>query len=117
MVGGLTSLSQFYLGRQGTQTTGIELIYNPGEDIANVSGTVGFTLKDADWAQANLRIYDIYQQLGAIASISRSNTAEPAISSTSASMAPAGAGLPISPQRRAICSSYWLAPVPKFPKR
>ena len=64
MVGGLTSLSQFYLGRQGTRTTGIELIYNPGEDIANVSGTVGFTLKDADWARANLRIYDIYQQLG-----------------------------------------------------
>ena len=33
MVSGLTSLSQFYLDRQGTPTTGIELIYNPGEDV------------------------------------------------------------------------------------
>ncbi len=64
MVSGLTSLSQFYLDRQGTPTTGIELIYNPGEDVANVSGTEGYTLADADWARANLRIYDIYQQLG-----------------------------------------------------
>ena len=64
MVTGLTSLSQFYLDRQGAQTTGLTLTYNPGEDIANVSGTEGYTLADADWARANLRIYDIYQQLG-----------------------------------------------------
>ena len=64
MVDGLTSLSQFYLDRSGGQLTGIQLNYNPDDDVANVTGKQGFTVADADWARANLRIYDIYRQLG-----------------------------------------------------
>ena len=64
MVNGMTSLSQFYLDRSGGQLTGIQLNYNPDDDVANVTGKQGFTVADADWARANLRIYDIYRQLG-----------------------------------------------------
>lgn len=64
MVSGLTSLSDYYLARSDGQSTGITLNYNPGEDVANVTGVEGYTVADADWARANLRIYDIYRQLG-----------------------------------------------------
>ncbi|MSP50917.1 MAG: hypothetical protein EXQ91_00760 [Alphaproteobacteria bacterium] len=64
MVNSLRSLSQVYLDRAVGQYSGIELVYDPGTDRSMIYGTQGFRQTDADWARANLRIYDIYRQLG-----------------------------------------------------
>jgi hypothetical protein len=64
MVSNLRGLSQTYLNRGVTGFTGIELTYDPSLDQSLMYGTKGFTQADADWARANLRIYDIYRQLG-----------------------------------------------------
>lgn len=64
IVSNLRSLSQTYLSRGVTGFTGIELTYDPSLDQSLMYGTKGFTQADADWARANLRIYDVYRQLG-----------------------------------------------------
>ena len=64
MVSNLRNLSQTYLNRGVTGFSGIELTYDPSLDQSLMYGTRGFTQADADWARANLRIYDIYRQLG-----------------------------------------------------
>lgn len=56
--------SESYLDRGDGADTSTALWYNPYDDTDTIVGTVGFNGVDANWARANLRLYDIYRQLG-----------------------------------------------------
>jgi hypothetical protein len=53
-----------YLGRVDASGESFQLWYNPVEERDLLFGRQGYSGSDADWARANLRIYDLYEQLG-----------------------------------------------------
>ena len=65
MIEGFKTLATWYQMRSGDGGTGSMLWFNPIEDSSQLLwGEGNFTSADADWARANLRLYDIYRQLG-----------------------------------------------------
>jgi len=59
------TLSTWYQPRTDGAPTGSMLWYNPIDDAEQLLwGDSDYTAADADWARANLRLYDIYRQLG-----------------------------------------------------
>ncbi len=62
---GFKTLATWYQMRSGGEGTGSLLWFNAIEDSSQLLwGEGDFTGADADWARANLRLYDIYRQLG-----------------------------------------------------
>ncbi len=56
-----------HLGRSnGNDGTGIQLWYNPMENRQEILGIGNYNATDAEWARANLRLYDIIEKLGGV---------------------------------------------------
>lgn len=56
--------SATYRARVDATGEAFEQYYNPVEERNLIFGQEGSPLSDVDWARANLRIYDIYEQIG-----------------------------------------------------
>jgi hypothetical protein len=59
-----TAESEVYLARVDATGEAYQQYYNPIDERNLIYGPTGTTVSDADWARANLRIYDIYESLG-----------------------------------------------------
>ncbi len=51
---------------RGNDGTGIQLWFNPMENRQEILGIGNYNATDAEWARANLRLYDIIEKLGGV---------------------------------------------------